>query len=123
IGAHLCAKNTNTMGICVLGNYMQTSPTESAIGSVVRLVTWKTEKEKLDPFGSSFHPNNSSTIFPNIAGHRDGCATECPGTHLYNRLSGIRTVVRDQRKNCAEDVSGELVIYPNPAYEILNFKN
>jgi hypothetical protein len=50
-GAHFCAKNANTMGVSLMGDYSVDLPTPYAINSLVRLLTWKLYKDTLDPHG------------------------------------------------------------------------
>jgi len=87
-GAHFCNSNTGTMGISILGNYNDVDPTEESIESLVDLLNWKLGKDSLNPFGTYPHPLNQQLGV--IAGHRDGCATECPGNLLYALLDNIR---------------------------------
>jgi hypothetical protein len=92
LGAHFCGKNSNTMGVCVMGTYSSTSPTESAKASLAEILAYKAVERNINPLGSGFHAA-SGLILNNISGHRNGCATECPGTNLYNQLPVIRNVV------------------------------
>ncbi len=94
IGAHFCGYNGRTMGVCVIGTYTSVKPTDSAIASLVKILTWKSNLEGIDPAGTSYHQSSNKTI-KNISGHRDGCATECPGTQLYNYLPSVRNEVKN----------------------------
>jgi hypothetical protein len=87
LGAHFCGKNNGTMGICLLGNYNEVQPTNVAIKSLINLAAWKLGKEKLPVIGQFQHTNGLLNI---ISGHRDGCATECPGSNLYAKLAEFR---------------------------------
>lgn len=114
-GAHFCGKNGGTMGICLLGTYTTTEPTDTALISLERLTAWKVDKEGLDPLGEKSHPANAS--LETIAGHRDGCATECPGDLLYARLGAIRTSVAERVATGCETVaeaSDSLLVFPIP---------
>lgn len=119
LGAHFCGKNTNTMGICLLGNYTSIPPTEKALASLTSLLSWKANKENVNPLGNAPHPQNNATAsFLNvIAGHRDGCSTECPGDYTYALLPQIRQQVNIQLNKCKEKTSQEVVIYPQPGLE------
>ncbi|MFT5723190.1 MAG: hypothetical protein ACI9JN_000299 [Bacteroidia bacterium] len=99
-GAHFCGKNTNTMGICVLGNYQETKPTTEAINTLTHLLTWKCYKDKINPLSSTPHPNWNSENLEHIAGHQDGCATACPGDSLYMRLPRIKETIDSILKVC-----------------------
>ncbi|MCB9261667.1 MAG: N-acetylmuramoyl-L-alanine amidase [Flavobacteriales bacterium] len=98
-GAHFCGKNTGTMGICLLGNYMETSPTEATKKSLAELLAWKCFKDGITPFGSSFHESGGATL-AHIAGHRDGCSTACPGDSVYQMLDSLRTQVEVKVNAC-----------------------
>jgi hypothetical protein len=98
-GAHFCGANTNTMGICLLGNYEIAQPTDLVLRSLETILTFKTDKEEIDPLASSQHING---FLPNIAGHRDGCATLCPGENIYRRFADIRLGVADRLDDCVE---------------------
>ncbi len=126
IGAHMCARNTNTMGICLLGNYEKTGffPTDTSLKSVEQIITWKLFKEQLNPFDSSLHPVAAPVHYLGvIAGHKDGCNpgyTECPGIDYYNIIyNTIKQDVAAQLANCIpqgieDDRLNEIKIYPNP---------
>lgn len=90
LGAHFCAKNQYTMGICMIGDFTKVSPTSQALTALQQVLGWKIQKDTLDPFGNLMHPDNNGSLLPVIAGHRDGCATECPGDSLYATLDALR---------------------------------
>lgn len=92
-GAHFCGKNQNTMGVCVIGNYMEAEPSDTAISSLKLLLGWKVNKDNLNVTGQMIHPVSGGDWLPVIAGHRDGCATSCPGDKLYPLLSSLRTAL------------------------------
>lgn len=98
LGAHFCGRNANTMGICLLGNLSLVEPAEDALNSLEKLIAWKLTKDDLDAEGINSHPLNSN--LPVIAGHRDGCATQCPGNFTYPRLEEIRMRVVTQIDEC-----------------------
>ena len=120
-GAHFCGKNSNTMGICVLGLFNTEFPKDSALKSLNDIITWKLFKEYINPLSSSHHPVGSPSGYnlPVIAGHRDGCATLCPGDSLYALIEGIRQEVLIMMQDCgfssiSENEDFDLYIYPNP---------
>jgi len=127
MGAHFCSSNSGTMGICILGNYMDICPTQESLNSLIDLLTWKTAKESLNPFGTSSHPLNSDLHV--IAGHRDGCSTLCPGDSLYEKLSYIRQRTSGKLKSCGYDYfsanvndwsTPDIKIFQNPAGNTVN---
>jgi len=76
----------------------------------------------LDPLGSSFH-NSSGLILKNISGHRDGCATSCPGDTFYPMLPSVRSGVKDWIENVCQNLTAskeieadrnEVKVFPNP---------
>lgn len=110
-GAHFCNANSGTMGISMIGTYTDITPTEAALNSLINLTTWKVGKEHLDPLGTHWHSLNPN--LPTIAGHRDGCSTECPGDKLYALLDSIRQAVWDKFKLCGYIVDLTNTLYQN----------
>ena len=99
IGAHFSCRNTNTVGIALLGTYSTVAPTAAALASLERLLAQLCQQNKIDPTALLYHPR-SELILPTILGHRDGnpsaktCTrTECPGDVLYSMLPMIRSDV------------------------------
>jgi len=100
-GAHFCGMNSGTMGICLLGNYTAIPPTAEAIQSLLNLISWKLDKESLNAFESfSFNSINNLGV---IAGHRDGCATECPGSRTYEEIFKYKQQVNSIIELCYPD--------------------
>lgn len=124
-GAHFCAKNSGTMGICMIGDYSGTVlPTEAALSALKTLLAWKANKEALNVNDSYPHPNAGSEPLGVIAGHRNGCATQCPGENMYARLADIRAQVDGLTLACRSVASAEnnivnarqIQLIPNPAH-------
>lgn len=90
VGAHFCAKNTNTMGVCMIGDFTTKTPSDTALASLYKLLAWKVMKDTLNAYGQNPHPSPTDAMLAVIAGHRDGCNTECPGDSLYSKLGKIR---------------------------------
>lgn len=120
MGAHFCASNSGTLGICLLGTYTSGQPTEAAIISLEKLLAWKMVKDSLPPFGTHAHPLNQ--LLGVVAGHRDGCATTCPGDGVYELLQAVREGSNTLLESCGvylglEENPQQLhkaVLYPNP---------
>lgn len=115
IGAHFCGRNSGTMGVCLLGNLSLVPPTEEAMASLTDLLSWKTFSSEMNPLGINPHPLNDN--LPVIAGHRDGCATQCPGNLAYPRLREIRNLVDTRGEQCNEPPVIEERVFafgPNP---------
>lgn len=94
LGAHFCGTNGGTMGACVLGDFTSIIPQYDALSKLVELLAWKACDIGVDPLGAAFHASSGLTL-NRISGHRDGCATQCPGNSFYPLLPGIRLSVAD----------------------------
>jgi N-acetylmuramoyl-L-alanine amidase len=95
-GAHAQGFNSGTVGIALLGTLTSRDATAAARDALERLLTWEAYSIGLDPEASSTYVNPVSgqqATFPNIAGHRDVGATECPGSVFYSTLPAIRADV------------------------------
>jgi hypothetical protein len=119
-GAHFCGTNSNTMGVCVMGNFEEVSPTSDAQASLEELLAWKSDENNIDPTARQYHSSSGVDLYT-ISGHRDGCSTLCPGENLYVRLSQIRQNV-NAKIGELPDGNGEKNIvveknYPNPFSE------
>lgn len=123
LGAHFCGKNGGTMGICLLGNYNEVQPTNAAIKSLISLAGWKLGKEKLPVIGQFQHTDGLLNI---VSGHRDGCATECPGNNLYAKLAELRqqinlvcTYTNFYITAIETPENQAFKIYPQPSFDFL----
>ncbi len=94
LGAHFCAQNGNTTGICVMGDFTSIEPTPAALESLAKFLAWETCDENIDPLGTSFH-NSSGLTLANVSGHRDGCSTSCPGDKFYPLLPNMRQATQE----------------------------
>ncbi|MFI6051016.1 peptidoglycan recognition protein [Streptomyces violascens] len=98
MGAHTLGFNTNSMGIALLGTYNDTNPSTAALKAIEQLSAWKLGLYGVNPKGRSTlvsaggnrYKKGSSVKLNAISGHRDGFATDCPGTRLYGRLGAVR---------------------------------
>jgi hypothetical protein len=88
-GAHFCGRNAGTAGVCMLGNFTNQIPTESARNTLARLLAWKSCDAGIHPQEEALHAS-SGVVLPRIAGHRDGCTTSCPGDAFYPLLPDLR---------------------------------
>lgn len=126
LGAHFCGTNAGTMGTCVLGNFTTIQPSAAALQSLTTLLAWKACKEEIDPLGLSFHASSNLQL-PHIAGHRDGCATSCPGDLFYPLFAALRQATVDYTlSNCSNTTSAastssfqDIRLFPNPSGEQL----
>jgi hypothetical protein len=88
-GAHFCGYNRQTTGICMLGNYNEREPSAEAQQSLTRLLAYLARVHNISPRDISFHQSSSRQLH-GVSGHRDGCATDCPGHLLYPLLPVLR---------------------------------
>ncbi|GGZ13043.1 hypothetical protein GCM10010343_44850 [Streptomyces avidinii] len=99
LGAHTMGFNTNSMGVVVLGTFTSSAPPAVAVDAVARLTAWKLglfgrdprAKTTLTSGGGNRYPKGRNVSMNVISGHRDGFATQCPGTKLYGKLGTTRT--------------------------------
>jgi len=92
LGAHFCGSNTGTEGFCLMGTYTDIPPTDAALETLTRTLAWRACAENIKPTEFSFHAG-SGRVLNHISGHRDGCATECPGQMTYDLLPDLREAV------------------------------
>jgi len=88
-GTHAGGFNTNSMGICVIGDYTNIRPSEIAVATMNEVLAWKADERGIDPLGSSLH-TPSGNVQRHIVGHRDVTATACPGNRFYTMMPDIR---------------------------------
>lgn len=106
-GAHFCGQNGNTVGICVLGNFQNTTPTNSALSGLRKFLAWETCDLGVDPTDFAFHEGSGLSLFY-ISGHRDGCSTACPGDDFYPMFPNLRQSVQDYIDNGCEEVAAPI---------------
>jgi hypothetical protein len=95
-GAHTGGYNSGTMGVAILGNHVSTPIPAAARQTLVHHLAWEAERHGLPPLAASRYTNPESgarRTTPNIAGHRDYTATQCPGETLWAALPSIRQEV------------------------------
>ncbi|HYI75427.1 MAG TPA: N-acetylmuramoyl-L-alanine amidase [Gaiellaceae bacterium] len=102
IGAHAMGFNTGSVGIALLGNYEDASPSAAAQESIAKLVAWRLELDHVDPTafvnfisgGSDRYASGIPVLLNGVSGHRDTGFTACPGDVLYGRLGTIAATAR-----------------------------
>lgn len=122
-GAHFCGKNGNTMGICILGTYIDVDPKPQSMETLKRLFAWKSCQDNLDPTGISYHPSSDEELFV-VSGHQDGCATACPGDMLYALLPNLRDSISYEIENSCGNILPPVQLYAsltNPNTITLNW--
>src|ERR671935_2590080 len=94
--AHTQGYNSGTVGIALLGTLTNQDATPAARNALEQLIAWIDDSHGIDPKGSELYTNpvsGTQATFPNVAGHRDLAATECPGGAFYATLPTIRSDV------------------------------
>ncbi|MEZ4934885.1 MAG: N-acetylmuramoyl-L-alanine amidase [Saprospiraceae bacterium] len=121
-GAHFCGFNAGTMGVCMMGDYTSIVPTDQAVGSLENLLAWKSCDADIEPNGEAFHASSGLDLM-HISGHRDGCATACPGNSFYPTLPAVREAVQNKLDTECNDLvilsPTNLELMLNPDEEIL----
>ena len=118
VGAHYCAKNNNTMGVCMMGTYTTVAPTDTAWKTLERIFAWKAVESNINP--TDLKNLSDLGAIPVVNGHRSGCATECPGDSTFNRLPALRmrlsAIVSACRAVGSQDLTdiGTVLLSPNP---------
>lgn len=116
-GAHFCGTNGGTMGVCMLGDYTNITVTTAARNTLAQLLAWKACERNINALATTFHAGSNLTL-NNISGHRDGCATQCPGNTFYPDLPAVRIDVNNLMNGTTPVASidglEEFSISPNP---------
>lgn len=93
VGAHVGGWNSGNLGVSMLGTLTDRAPTADAQAGLERTLAELATRSGIDPTGSGTYvnPANGATwTGPNIPGHRDFSATDCPGGVAYDLLPQIR---------------------------------
>lgn len=80
-GAHAKGFNRESIGICLIGDFQFSLPTQKQIGALIGLLEKECRRWKLDPMKA-------------IIGHRDLNNTLCPGAYFYNIIPALRWTVK-----------------------------
>ena len=97
VGAHAEGFNTGSVGVAVLGEYSSLTVAAKARDSLAKLLAWRLDLAHLDPASTQSFISGGNARFGaglpvflrTVSGHRDTGFTDCPGTALYNLLTGI----------------------------------
>ncbi|WP_086725960.1 peptidoglycan recognition protein family protein [Streptomyces carpinensis] len=98
LGAHTMGFNSDSVGIAVIGTYSKSKPSSAAVRAVARLLAWKLGLYGMNPRGKTYLKSAGGNLYQKgknvrlnvISGHRDGFATDCPGSKLYAKLGTVR---------------------------------
>jgi hypothetical protein len=102
IGAHAEGFNTNSVGVMVIGDYTQTTPTAAALEGVAQVIGWKlylfgnapNGRVSFTSGGSPKYAAGVTVNLPVVVGHQDVGSTDCPGS-IEAALGTIRTRAQD----------------------------
>ena len=97
VGAHAEGFNTASTGVAVLGEYSSLAVASAARTALANLLAWRLDVAHVDPattlsFISGGNPRYGPGLpvfLRTVSGHRDTGFTDCPGTALYNLLTGL----------------------------------
>ncbi|RZB58820.1 Amidase 2 domain containing protein [Asbolus verrucosus] len=73
VGAHAPGYNSQSIGICLIGNWMNDVPPSQQLQAVHELIQYGVDNGKIS---SSYK----------LVGHREVTATDCPGDSLYREI-------------------------------------
>ncbi len=101
VAGHALSYNYGSVGIAMLGNFMDGEPSGPALDTLHDALTFSATRYNIDPLTKvDFLRGASTDIWRDdmniLSGHRDCTPTECPGDKLYARLPGIRQTVADR---------------------------
>lgn len=93
VGAHVSGFNSGNLGVSMLGTLTDRRPTAGAQRGVEQILAELAGRTAIDPTGAGTYDNpasDDSWTGPNIPGHRDFAATECPGGIAHALLPVVR---------------------------------
>jgi hypothetical protein len=98
---HALGVNQASLGVTFLGTLTTQDATPAAKSALEDLLAWEVARHGIDPHGITLYqdPDGVTSSYtprqpiPNILGHRDVSATECPGGAFYATLPGVRDAV------------------------------
>ena len=101
VGAHAKAFNAGAIGVCLLGDFEKSEPSDAAIASLIAVFSWKASRHRINPRGTEDYLGiyGRRSTSPNIGGHRDVGYTLCPGAQLNKLLPTIRERVAKNAGN------------------------
>ena len=124
IGAQAGGYNAESFGAVLLGDFAATLPTSAARDAMAQLVAWKlalhgvpasgrvtVEVDPSDAYYTRFRPGQHVSL-PRVAGHRDGCTTDCPGSDMY--VNGLPPLRRSVAALMGRRVALTLAVGPRP---------
>lgn len=89
VGAHAYGLNQKSLGICCVGNYEESTPTQTLLDGLVQCLVALCKKYNLETDRIISH-RDVIKITP------DATVTRCPGEGLYHLIPAIRKAVQEQ---------------------------
>ena len=97
IGAHSAGFNTGTVGVSLIGNFTNVTPSKVQQDALVKLLAWRLDVAHVDPLASVTYRSGGNSKFRAgtavklraVSGHRDTYFTSCPGNAAYGLLPTI----------------------------------
>jgi hypothetical protein len=101
VAGHALTYNYGSVGIAMLGNFMDGEPSGPALDTLNDALTFTASRYSLAPTDRVDFLRGATTDIwrdnmNSLSGHRDCVTTECPGDKLYARLPAIRQAVADR---------------------------
>ncbi len=103
IGAQAQGWNSHSTGIATIGTFSDVAFPEAGVAALARLLAWKLSLHRVPATGTveivsaggaaNRYRSGVPVTYQRISGHRDGCATSCPGSALYGQLGDLRSRV------------------------------
>lgn len=123
LGAHFSCLNSGTIGICIIGNYMNNTVAPNALASLKELALWEACQYNIAIADSSLHAT-SNLVLNHLSGHRDangatvGCpkGTVCPGDLLFAIIDSLALDMSNSACYLTEKEFKQtrFSIFPNP---------
>lgn len=126
IGGHALKYNPGSMGIALLGTFMEAAPPKAMVDALVNLI--KVRAPQVDVTTKSEFVDLIDLA--NLCGHRDVMLTSCPGDDTYPLLPAIRGTIagtgpidipppkRKEWVDIEDCVIGPLILYPGNLLEV-----
>jgi hypothetical protein len=98
VGGHSLGKNAGSIGICLIGNFMDRKPSTAALESLAHLVSFEAQRHKIDPLLQDTYVDlqGKASDFYNIVGHRGIRQTQCPGNKMAELMPWLRQEVANR---------------------------
>ncbi len=102
VAGHAMSYNHGSSGIAMLGTFEGVPPSSAALSKLRDVLAWECSRHGMNPEALTDFLTASDSWhrgLPNICGHRDTAATDCPGSSLYALLPGLRGDIASRLAN------------------------